>query len=340
LSRAEVVMSAPAISVVVPVFNEEGNVADLYARTRRVLQALALSYEFVFIDDGSTDGTGDMLRALAANDPHVKIIALSRNFNQHCSIAAGFAYARGNKIVLMDADLQDVPEELPKLLQKADQGYDIVYALRENRSDSLYRKLLARSFFVVFRFFSGIALPEGISTYRVVSRRFANAFNQLNDHNRFTAGLMAWLGFTVASVPVQHDARKHGTSKYTMGKLLRLSFDAVISFSDSPLKLASKCGMSLSFLSVVAGLYMLFRKLTVGFDMIGYASLIVAILFLSGVQLFFIGLLGEYLSRIYAEVQGRPLYVVKETINLERHAQALAPSTQVVPANAAGFQRN
>jgi dolichol-phosphate mannosyltransferase len=313
----------PAVSVVIPVYNEERSLDELHSRLRATLEGMGATYELVFVDDGSRDGSADVLRRLAA-DTRVKAVILSRNFNQHAAIAAGFAHTRGDHVVLMDADLQDLPEEMPKLLAKAAEGHDVVYGVREVRQDSLLRRVSAWGFFAVFSAFTGMNLPRGVSTYRVVSRRFADAFNALPERNRLTAGMMAWLGFGVAFVPIRHEERKHGTSNYSMRKLIRLALDGVVSFSDYPLRLASKVGIALSGCSFLFGCYMVLQKLFAGIDAAGYASIITCLAFFSGLQLLFMGIIGEYLSRVYRESQGRPLYVVKEALNLAAEGPAVS----------------
>jgi glycosyltransferase involved in cell wall biosynthesis len=318
--RASPPEGAPFVSVVVPVYNEEANLPELHRRLGAVLDGLPGASEMVFVDDGSKDGSTDILRRLASGDPRVKALILSRNFGQHTAIAAGFAHARGQYVALMDADLQDPPEELPKLLAVAQQGHGIVYGIRQERQDGWVKRLTAWGFFAFFSSMTGLRLPEGASTLRVVSRAFADAFNSLPERNRFTAGMMAWLGFSEAAVPVKHEARKHGSSRYNLRKLARLALDGMMSFSDFPLRLVSKVGFLLSGLSLLFGLVMAAQKLVWGIDAPGYSSIIVSLAFFSGVQLFFTGVLGEYLSRIYKEIQGRPLYIVQEAHNIPQAA--------------------
>lgn len=305
------------ISVVIPVYNEESTISELCERLEQVLSNLNEDYEVIFIDDGSKDRTTEALRLMSHKNKRIKVIFLSRNFGQHISIAAGLSHATGEILILMDADLQDIPEEIPKLLSKFSEGYDIVYGMRTNRADSFLKKINAELFFLFFEKLTGYKLPQGISTFRVMSRRFVDAFNMMPEHSRFTAGIMAWIGFPYTTVPIEHSDRKTGKSKYSFLKLFKLSLDAIFSFSDYPLKLASNVGLFLSFSSIVIGLYMILRKLTTGFIITGYASLIVSLFFLAGLQFFFMGIIGEYIARIFKDVQKRPLYIIKDKLNFD-----------------------
>lgn len=304
------------VSVMTTVHNERESLPELLERLTRVLQGLGRAWEIVVVDDGSEDGSAAFLAAEAAREPRLKVVELSRNFGQHAAAAAGFRHASGDAVVWMDADLQDVPEEIPRLLARLDEGYDVVYAVREHRQDPLFRRLNARAFFWLFEKTAGHRLPPGMSTFRVLSRGVVDAVLQMPEHSRFTAGIIAWVGFRHAAVPVRHDPRRHGRTSYSLWQLVRLSLDALISFSGYPVKLASRVGMTLSLASVVMGAYMIYRRLVYGFVVTGYASLIVSVLFLAGVQLLFLGIIGEYVARIFLDVQGRPLYVVRRRHNL------------------------
>lgn len=307
---------AKMLSVVATAYNERDTLQELYERLTIILTSLNVEYEIIVVDDGSTDGSSELLQSLAFKDKRFKVVFLSRNFGQHAAIAAGMKCSSGNSVIWLDADLQDVPEEIPKLLAKVEEGYDIVYGIRENRADSLSKRVNAKTFFWLFRKMTGYHLPEGISTFRVLSRRAVEVFNRMPEQSRFTAGMMAWIGFSCATVPIRHTERKTGHSKYSFLKLIRLSLDAFFSFSDYPLKVASNFGIFLAGLSLAVGGYMIVRKLLFGFIISGYASLIVSIFFLAGLQFFFLGITGEYISRIFRDVQGRPLYVIREKVNL------------------------
>jgi dolichol-phosphate mannosyltransferase len=306
-----------SLSAVIPLFNEKDSLEELHARLSSVFSSMALPYELIFVDDGSTDGSAELLRNLASSDWHVKVIILSRNFGQHAALASGLSKAAGDAVVWMDADLQDRPEEIPSLLSKMKEGFDVVYAVREHRKDSLFRRWGSSLYFWLFRKCSGFSLPVGMSTFRIMSRRFVEAFRKMGEHSRFTAGMMAWLGFAWAAVPVRHDSRQSGRSAYSFSRLVSLSMDGIFSFTDYPLRLAVTLGSLIASASLLAGVYMLIRKLTVGIIVTGYTSIFVAICFFGGMNLFFMGIIGGYIARIFRDVQGRPLYVIKEMLNIE-----------------------
>ena len=303
------------LSAVIPLFNEKDSIQELYSRLTAVLSATELSYEIIFIDDGSTDGSTDILRNIASSDRRVKVIIMSRNFGQHAALASGLTQAAGDAVIWMDADLQDRPEEIPSLLSRFYEGHDVVYAVREHRKDPLFRRWGSSLYFWLFRKCSGFSLPAGMSTFRIMSRRFVEAFSRMGEHSRFTAGMMAWLGFSWAAVPVRHDKRLSGRSAYSLSRLVSLSLDGIFSFTDYPLRLAVTLGSLIATASILAGLYMLVKKLTVGIIITGYTSIFVAICFFGGMNLFFMGIIGEYIARIFRDVQGRPLYVIREILN-------------------------
>ncbi len=305
------------ISVVTTAYNELETIPELYKRLKSVLVATGKNYEIIFVDDASSDGSTGLLKSIASKDKDVKVIVLSRNFGQHSAVAAGFKHCSGDIVIWMDADLQDVPENIPMFISKIEEGYDIVYGVPESRGDPFYKKIGAKLVFALFEKLSGCKLPKGgVSTLRALKREVVEAFNVLPEHSRFTAGMIAWLGFSYSVIPVKHEERKKGRSKYGLLKLSQLSLNAIISFSDYPLKILSNIGIGLSLLSVSIGAFMVYRKLTAGFVISGYASLIVSIFFLFGLQFFFMGILGEYIARVFKDVQGRPVYVIKEKINL------------------------
>ncbi len=309
------------ISVVATAYNEQDNIEEFITRVTDVLGSMDQDYELIIVDDGSIDRTSQIVRQQALINQRIRLIVLSRNFGQHSAVAAGMRHAVGDMVVWMDADLQDIPEEMPKLIEELQRGYDIVYGIRDRRADSFTKRLNARLFFGLFRWATGFNIPVDISTYRVLSRKAVDAFNSMNEHSRFTAGMMAWLGFSVSSVPIRHGERKGGQTKYGLLKLITLSLDAFFSFSSYPIRFASHFGLLLALLSFCFGIYMLIKKLTTGFIISGYASLIVSMFFLAGLQFFFMGLMGEYIARIFKDVQGRPLYVIKDTLNIERRIQ-------------------
>ncbi|MBI5042758.1 MAG: glycosyltransferase family 2 protein [Nitrospirae bacterium] len=307
------------ISVVIPIYNEEENIPELYQRLTAVLERLCNkeghisgSYEIIMVDDGSKDRSWHLIRELNKKDSRVKGISFSRNFGQHIAVTAGLDHTEGEAVVLMDGDLQDPPEEIPKLYNKLKEGYDLVCGIREKRADSFYRKFVSNLFWVIFRSLMKIDIPEHQSMLRIMSKRYTVNFKKITERNRFLAGLFAWTGFNQAAVQIEHAPRFAGGSKYTIWKMIKLFLNAITSFSYFPLQLAGIIGLSISTISFISGLLLILGRLYSVIDVPGWASTMVAILFMGGVQLAFLGLMGEYVGRIFTEVQGRPLYMIKE----------------------------
>jgi glycosyltransferase involved in cell wall biosynthesis len=308
-----------AISVVLPVFNEEGNLREVHRRLTAVLRALDRPYELIFVDDGSSDSSIDILTALHHEDPAVTVIKLSRNFGHHLAITAGMDHAEGDAVVLMDADLQDRPEEIPTLLRKLDEGYDVVYGIRHNSQHSFLKRLTSRSFFAVMgRMVHGFDLNTGI--FRAARRHVIDTVRQCRETNRFVVGLISWAGFRQTGVIVEHAARGTGRTKYTLTKQLKLGINTLTSFTIIPLRLATYLGVLASLAAAAGAAIIIARRLLWGLGVVGWPSLMVAILFLGGVQLLCLGIFGEYLGRVLAEVQQRPLYVVSRRWSRTRSA--------------------
>lgn len=308
---------SPLLTIVVPVLNEERGVDRLLERLRPVLAKLELESEIVFIDDGSRDGTLARLKQLNRDDPRVKVVSLSRNFGKEVAIAAGLKYARGDAIVLMDADLQHPPELIADFVQYWREGYDDVYGQRLDRAtDSPLRRLLSRTFYRVFRAISGTQLPEGAGDFRLLSRRAVDALNRIGERVRFNKGLYTWIGFRSVGVPFNVALRQDGYSRWNARKLWRFAIDGVASFSTVPLRIWSYLGLAISLFSFSYALLFLFKTLVFGSDLPGFPSLIISIMMLSGVQLMSLGVMGEYLGRMYEEVKARPLFLVAEEVGI------------------------
>ena len=308
-------------SVVSPIYNESENLLELYSRLTVVLENLCnvegfppLSYEIILVDDGSTDSSWQVIKALHEKDSRVKGISFSRNFGHHIAITAGLDYAKGEAVILMDGDLQDPPEEIPKLLREFEKGNDLVYGIRHERQDSVLKKLTSYLFWWILRRFSGVNIPQGQTMLRIMSRRLVEVLKEMREHARFIHGMMAWTGFKVATIEVQHRPRMKGKSKYNIPKMFKLAFHAVTSFSTVPLRLATYLGFLSAFTSILVGGYFIYRKIFYNIPVLGYASIIVSIFFIGGIQLLVLGIFGEYLGRTYQEVQKRPLYISKEVI--------------------------
>jgi len=308
-----------AISVVLPVYNEEGNLREVHRRLTSVLRALHRPYELIFVDDGSRDTSIDILTTLHHEDPSVTVIQLSRNFGHHLAVTAGMDHAQGDAVVLMDADLQDRPEEIPTLLRKLDEGYDVVYGIRGNTQHSFFKRLTSKLFFAVTRrMVQGFDLNTGI--FRVARRDVIETVRQCRETNRFVVGLISWAGFRQTGVLVEHAARGTGRTKYTLTKQLKLGVNTLTSFTIIPLRLATYLGLATSLAAVIGAVIIIARRLLWGLGVLGWPSLMVALLFLGGAQLLCMGIFGEYLGRVLAEVQQRPLYVVSRRLSRTRIA--------------------
>lgn len=298
-------------SVVIPVFNEEENISELYRRLTAQMEKLG-TYEIIMVDDGSTDRSWELIKELHERDSRVKGLSFSRNFGHHIAITAGIDHAKGDSVILMDGDLQDPPEEIPRLVEKFREGYDIIYGIRKTRHDPIFKRLTSALFWLILRRFSGVTMPAGQTMLRVLSRRVVNVVRQMREYARFIHGMMAWTGFKVTTAEVSHSPRMKGKSKYNIAKLFRLAFNAITSFSTIPLRLAVYIGLISSFLSLIAGIYFVYRKIVYGIPVLGYASIIVSVFFVGGIQLLVLGIFGEYLGRVYQEVQKRPIYILKD----------------------------
>lgn len=302
------------ISVVIPVYNEEQVLPELNRRLTAVLESISNSYEIIFVDDGSKDESWRVIENLCGQDKHIRGIRLSRNFGQHVAITAGLDQAQGDYVVLMDADLQDEPKEIPRLLQKCKDGYEIVYALRKSRMDSSTRKLLSRSFYFILNSLSSFKLRPDVGVFRVMTRLVRDNIVRMREQTRLITGLIDWLGFPSGYVEVVRPKRLAGKSKYSFRKMLTLAMQGIMSFSNLPLRLATVLGFVVSVLSFLVGGYFFAKKIFYGYGLLGWPSLITAILFLGGVQLLVIGILGEYVGKIFMDVKKRPLYVISKRI--------------------------
>lgn len=299
-------------SVVVAVFNEQDNITELYQRLTAVMQGLGAPYEVILVDDGSRDRSFSMMKALHAQDPRVKVLSLSRNFGHHVALTAGIDCANGEAVILMDADLQDQPEEIPKLTEKFNEGYDVVYGIRKNRKDSFTRQLASSVFVAATNRIGGSDHFATGGIFRVMSRQVRGELQRCRETSRFITGLVGWLGFNQVGVDVEHGARHAGETKYNTWRLIKLLVNTVTSFSYLPLQIATYLGLVTALISVSLGAYVIFRWIFVGSPVAGFTSIIVAVLFLGAIQLIILGFIGEYVGRVYTEAQGRPLYVVKD----------------------------
>ena len=303
------------LSVVAPMYEEEATVDPFTERVATALQGF--NYELILVNDGSKDGTRDAMARAAARDPRVKVVSLARNFGHQPALTAGLEHARGDVVVMLDGDLQDPPEVIPEMVERWKEGVDVVYAVREQRlGETLFKRVTARGFYTVFRRLTGLDLAVESGDFRLMDRRALDALLAMPERNRFLRGMTVWIGFTQTAVPFVRQERHAGVTKYPLRKMLRFSFDAITSFSSRPLQWAMVLGFFFSAiaflaipLTVIARYADIFSK--------GVPTTIIIVLLLGGIQLITVGIIGEYVGRIYDEVKHRPLYVVGERINTE-----------------------
>ncbi len=307
--------AVPELTVIVPVFNEEPNVPLIVARLTGVLETCTRSHEILFVDDGSRDGTLQAISLVAARDARVRAISFSRNFGKDIALAAGLNEARGTAVVCIDADLQHPPETIADFVAQWHAGYDMVYGQRVDRiTDGRTYSRLAQRFYTLFERFGEMPLPQGAGDFRLMSRRVVEALKQMPEKARFSKGLYAWVGFKQIGVPYKVAPRVHGETKWNYTKLFRFAFDGLTSFSTVPLRLATYTGVVISLMAFVYAFVTILRTAVFGADVPGFPSIIVSVMFFSGIQLIFLGVIGEYVGRIFAEVKERPLYIVADRI--------------------------
>jgi glycosyltransferase involved in cell wall biosynthesis len=317
------------LSVVVPCFNEEASVERLHAAVTAATAALTAEIEIVFVDDGSDDGTLVALRGLAARDESVKYTSLSRNFGKEAAMLAGLERASGDAVVIMDADLQHPPHLLPKMVELFEQGYDQVIAARDRRGDHLFRTIASRAFYRMINRLVDVQLTDGAGDFRLLSRRAVDAILSLPEYNRFSKGLYSWIGFNTVAFAYTNEARQGGHSKWTIGKLFNYALDGLLSFNNRPLRLAIYAGLALTVLAVAYMTWVVISAVVRGVDMPGYTTIIVSVIGLGGIQMTILGVIGEYIGRLYYETKRRPHYLAKETeASTVRPPSARRPSSE------------
>ncbi|MBI3760678.1 MAG: glycosyltransferase family 2 protein [Chloroflexi bacterium] len=315
----------PTFSIVAPIYNEESILPEFYRRTRAVAQELGGTFELVLIDDGSHDRTLATAKEIAAQDPCVKIISFSRNFGHQIAITAGIDYAEGDAVIIIDSDLQDPPEVIPELVKHWRTGHDVVYATRsERRGETWFKLATAGLFYWLINRVTSLSIPSNTGDFRLIDRRVVLALRQTREHHRFMRGLAVWVGFRQIGVEYVRHERSAGVTKYPLRRMLKLSADAITSFSYVPLQLATTFGFWVSGLALLAIPVVAVLRLMGSNAFFGQATTLIAVLFLGGVQLIFLGVIGEYLGRIYDEVKRRPLYIVGETVGLTPQGGAQA----------------
>jgi glycosyltransferase involved in cell wall biosynthesis len=317
------------MSVVAPVYNEEALIDEFYVRTCAALNGVP--FELVLVDDGSTDGTPLRLERLAASDPRVRVVFLSRNFGHQTALTAGLDHARGDAVVMLDADLQDPPELITTMLDHWRAGCDVIYGVREHRQgESRFKLSTARWFYRLFDKLAQVELQSNSGDFRLLDRRPLDALLSMRERNRFLRGMTVWVGYTQAAVPYRRDPRYAGETKYTVSKMLRFSLDAISSFSHRPLQLATLLGFAISTLAFIAIPVVVVLRI-LGSYLPGFSALTILVLLLGGIELIAIGIIGEYVGRIYDEVKGRPLYLVRARHNMPDQGHSSLPPIAAHP---------
>jgi glycosyltransferase involved in cell wall biosynthesis len=307
-----------AVSVAVPVFNEESLIPELLKRTLAVLDQIAGGpHELVLVDDGSSDRTFELLREAAQRDPRIVVVQLSRNFGHQPALTAALDHVRGDLIAMMDGDLQDPPEAILTMLERHRDGFEVVYAIRAGRKEGWFLRTCYRAFYRVIGAMSDLELPPDAGDFCLMTRTALNAMLSARERERYLRGLRAWVGFRQVGVTIERGVRHSGESKYTWRQLFRLAFDGIFAFSTVPIRLATGLGLLILTLTFLLGIFLVTAKI-LGYSPQGFTALATSIAFFAGVQLLFLGIIGEYVGRIYTEVKGRPLYVVRTIVRTSR----------------------
>lgn len=310
----------PEISIVVPLYNEELVIGEMSRRLTEVMAGTGLDYEIVMVNDGSRDRTAELAREICAGDPRYKLVGFSRNFGHQFAITAGMDKASGAAVVVIDADLQDPPEIIPQMIARWREGYQVVYGVREKREgESWFKLTTAKLFYRVLKRLTAVEIPVDTGDFRLVDRRVLDEFNSMRERSRFVRGMVSWIGFRQCAVTYVRHQRHAGETKYPFSKMVKFAVDGLLAFSQVPLKLASGLGLAASVVSFFFMIYGVVVKYVAPETVIpGWSSTFSAILFLGGIQLICLGVLGEYIGRIYEEIKNRPLYIVAEEVNFDR----------------------
>ena len=303
----------PTYSIIAPIYNELENIPELYRRVKEVMDSTKEPWELLLVDDGSTDGSTSALRALAKKDDCVRPVIFARNFGHQVAVTAGLDYSRGDAVVIIDADLQDPPELILEMAKKWKEGYEVVYAVRAEREGESWFKLWTASLFyrLIYRI-TDVKIPLDTGDFRLMDRGVVNVINSMRERHRFLRGMSAWVGFKRIGVEYKREARKAGETKYPFRKMFRLALNAITSFSYFPLQVATFFGFASAGIAIIAIPFVVYMRITGSQAFFGQATTLIAVLFLGGVQLISLGILGEYIGRLYDEAKGRPLYIVRD----------------------------
>lgn len=310
------------LSLVAPCYNEEANVRRFFDVVKTVFSNESFAYEVVFVNDGSKDGTYTELKKLYAENKHdknIQVVSFSRNFGKESAIYAGLSNAKGDYVCIIDADLQQRPEVVLEMLDKinSDEDIDCVAAYQEDRKESKIMSSVKSNFYKIINKIAEVDFVNGASDFRLMKRSMVQAILEMSEYHRFSKGIFSWVGFNTAYIPYTVEEREFGETKWSVGKLIKYAFEGIISFSTLPLKLATAGGLAISAISIFYLIVVVLQKLIAGIDVPGYATIVVLVLFLGGIQLFCLGILGEYLSKVYVQVKNRPIYIVKEYLGID-----------------------
>lgn len=305
-------------SIVIPVYNEEAVILESYKRLKKVMDAVNESYELVFVNDGSRDKTAAILNEICVMDKNVKFVDFARNFGHQVAITAGMDYTEGDAIVVIDADLQDPPEVIPKMIEKWKEGYDVVYGKRlDRKGETFFKKFTSKVFYRFLRSMTDVDIPIDTGDFRLIDRKVCDALKSVNERNRYIRGIISWLGFKQIGVEFNRDKRFAGETKYPLKKMIKFAFDAITAFSYKPLRVASYAGMLFSAASFIYLIVVICQRIFTDTTAPGWASSLAVQLFFNGIILIILGIIGEYIGRIYDEAKGRPLYVVRQLKNFK-----------------------
>jgi dolichol-phosphate mannosyltransferase len=318
--------SVKTLSIVIPTYKSEANLPTLIQRLENVLAELQYKYEIIFVDDNSPDNTMSVLRGICLKNSNIKVISLSRNFGQQIATSAGLKYASGDAVIIMDDDLQDPPEFIPELTKKWEEGYKIVYAIRKTRQENYFKRTAYKLFYKILSKLSHINIPKDSGDFGLMDKKIVSIINEMPERDRFVRGLRAWVGFKQIGLEYNRDARYKGAPAYSLIKIMKLTIDGLLTFSNVPIKITSALGLLVSVIAFIGFIFTISQKImTLYFPenpiavLPGLSTIVLSILFIGGVQLLSIGILGEYIGRIYNEVKQRPLFIVNETIGFDAH---------------------
>jgi len=320
-------MKTPHLSIVSPVYKAENLIDELIERLMENLPKITKDFEIVLVEDGSGDGGWSKIEKHCQNNPHIKGIRLSRNFGQHAAVIAGINHAQGEWVVVMDCDLQDRPEELSRLYQKAQEGFDIVLAGRTNRQHSFIKRFLSASFYKVLSWLSGTHYDSRVANFGIYHKKVISSVLKMRENIPYFTAMVNWVGFRRVILPVEHAARPRGETTYTLGKLIKLAIDALLAHSDKPLKLIIGLGAFISFMAFACGAFMLFKYFSGAIIVSGYTSMITTICFFSGLIILVLGIIGLYIGKIFEGIKNRPNYIVADTVHFSAIKKSEPPTT-------------